>query len=109
MTGDLALIALADCGPIDSPEAVDLGAWEVLADAAICAKAATGLPFTTYDLVSDYQLPKPPHPNHWGPFMLRHQAAGLIARYGWTNSHRPTSNSSGVRVWIGTASTEVAT
>lgn len=99
--GDNALIPLAECGPIAVAGNADRDAWEALAETAILAHAATGAAFTTYDVARDHQLPDPPNHHHWGQLMHRLHDQGLIVPVDWTTSRRPTSNSSGVRVWLG--------
>jgi len=102
--GDVALIDLADCGPIRDAEPTDRETWEAQAETAILAHAALGTAFTTYDVARIHALPEPPDHHLWGLLMQRLHAAGDIAPVGWSTSHRPASNSSGVRVWIGTTS-----
>ncbi|MFJ7999033.1 hypothetical protein ACIQ7D_18060 [Streptomyces sp. NPDC096310] len=67
--------------------------------------AASGRPFTSWEIADEYQLPEPPNSkSHWGNLVSRLRDANLIAQYGWANSLRPGDNDSGVKVWRGTRS-----
>lgn len=70
--------------------------------------AATGQPFTSWDIADAHKLPEPPNSaSHWGNLISRLRNEGLITHYGWTNSHRPGDNDSGVKVWKGTRAARI--
>lgn len=83
--------------------AADYETWLAAVRPAFEAAAATGLPFTTYDVVDANRLPEPPDSAHmWGRLMTLLKDEGWIRKHGWTNSGRPTTHASGVRRWRGT-------
>lgn len=89
--------------PPGRPRAADYETWMAAVRPAYETAAASGKPFTTYDIADANRLPEPPDPaHHWGRLMTLLQDEGWIRKHGWTCSTRPTTHASGVRVWIGT-------
>ncbi len=81
----------------------DYETWVELVRPVFLRVAAAGKPFTSWDVADEHDLPEPPNSrSHWGNFISLLREDGLITHYGWTNSHRPGDNKSGVKVWCGT-------
>lgn len=74
--------------------------WKACALAGVEHLAATGTPFTAYD-VAALGVPEPDHPNRWGAVMNIAARAGTIRAAGYVPSPRPTVHRSVVRQWIG--------
>lgn len=79
--------------------------WKDCAWRAIETLAASGLPFTSHEVL-DLGVPDPDHPNRWGALFRAADAAGLIRPIGYQQSTRPSRHGSVVRVWVGTFGTE---
>jgi hypothetical protein len=83
--------------------AEDYATWIVAVRPAFEAAAATGRPFTAYEIAHAAALPEPPDSaHHWGRLLTLLREEGWIRHAGWTTSPRPTAHASGVRVWKGT-------
>ncbi|MFJ2630908.1 hypothetical protein ACIO6U_02950 [Streptomyces sp. NPDC087422] len=83
--------------------AADYETWLGAVRPAFEAAAATGRPFTTYEIAHAANLPEPPDAAHqWGRLMNLLAAEGWIRTAGWAASDRPTTRHSGVRTWRGT-------
>jgi hypothetical protein len=81
--------------------AADYETWLAAVRPAFEKAAAAGLPFTTYDIAHDNDLPEPPDSaHHWGRLMTLLREEGWIRHAGWACS---TTHHSGVRTWRGTA------
>lgn len=77
--------------------------WCKKCDTAIETMAARGINFQAADLVAEELVGEPPHPNCWGGRFRAAATRGVIEHVGWDTSHRTTGNSSGLKVWRGTA------
>lgn len=73
--------------------------WAADCDRAIRTLAATGQPFTAYDLHA--MVREPSNPNHWGPRLPVAAKRGLIRKVGYRKSDRPGTRGSAVAVWQG--------
>jgi hypothetical protein len=76
-------------------------AWWATAMEAVEAKAATGLPFQMYDVVLEKKLEEPDTPKRWGALAAACHKLGIIEPVGVTESSRPATCRSLVRVWRG--------
>ncbi|MBC3191653.1 hypothetical protein H7X46_11335 [Pseudonocardia sp. C8] len=76
--------------------------WTDTAMRAIRRLAATGRPFTAYD-VSDLGVVDPDHPGRWGALFARASREGLITCIGAEASRRPSRASGLCRRWRGVA------
>lgn len=71
--------------------------------------AASGEPFTAYDLVVQCGIEEPDSPkSQWGAFFAAMKKAGLVEPAGFTNSKRPQTAGSAVRTWQGVQKTKGA-
>lgn len=83
--------------------AEDYETWIAQVRPAFEAAAATGRPFTTYAIAHAANLPEPPDSaHHWGRLTRALAEDGYMRACGWTQSDRPTTRHSGVRIWRGT-------
>lgn len=76
--------------------------WRDCAWRALEHLAATGRPFTAYD-VTELGVPDPDHGNRWGGLFQAACKAGLIEPVGYAESRRPSRAGGVCRVWKGTA------
>jgi len=84
--------------------AEDYETWLEIVWPKFIAAAATGRTFTCYEIADAHQLPDPPNPQaHWGRLMTLLKDEGYVRKVSWATSSRPTTHSSGVRTWKGTA------
>lgn len=60
-----------------------------------------GEPFEAYDLERICGVPSPDHANRWGAAIQHAAKAGLIVKYGYRRSSRPTGKGTNVCTWIG--------
>ncbi|SDP46236.1 hypothetical protein SAMN05660199_03952 [Klenkia soli] len=75
--------------------------WWSPAMAAVRHLAASGLPFTAWDLTDKLGVPDPDHPARWGGLFYAARTAGIIERAGITESSRPSRSGGLCRVWRG--------
>lgn len=72
--------------------------WEQDAREALERVAASGRPFTAYDL-TEADLRAPQHPNQWGALFRQAATDGVIRRVGFVESRRPGRKHGLCRVW----------
>ncbi|GAA2618894.1 hypothetical protein SMC26_40430 [Actinomadura fulvescens] len=77
-------------------------AWWAQAWAAAEAEAASGRVFAAYDLCTRHGVPDPESVNRWGALFTKLRAAGVIDRYDYAPSGRPTVRGSAASRWRGT-------
>lgn len=75
--------------------------WRSTAMQAVRAIAATDREWQCYDLVADYGVPDPDHPNRWGALLGHAARLGLIVPVGAAPSRRPATAGSLTRTWRG--------
>ena len=77
--------------------------WADQVEPTFVTVARTDREWTSYEIAHEYGLPEPPKPKaHWGSFVHRLAARGVIEHCGWDRSSRPTGERSAVAVWRGT-------
>ena len=77
--------------------------WRSSAERAVRVLAATGRPFTAFDLVDHCGVTEPDSSARWGGLFRRAAQQGVIEPTGAEASRRPTRAGSLCRVWRGTA------
>ena len=88
--------------PQPTTAAAERAAWLEAFLSAVARRASQPGRFTVYDLAVQERLLDPPTPQLWGVGTGIAHADGLIVAVGATQSLRPKTAKSLVRVWVGT-------